>query len=245
MRREPKLSSDNEFDIKFIIMFTVGFVVIAGVIMVAGYVVLSATGILGQGEAAGASTPTPVTSPTAKPTSVAIGVSISPLPPDPTPSPKPPTPTPSPTPVPSPYKIGVTQDQGRAGSMSYNITIYMVPGYQPLDLTQTKLVLKDWETTYCDYDYNAMMYYLDGWWVNSNYDKRLDPTGESLTFQINAYSLNIPLDRETKLTLSLGDTLLVNIPIPQFQNYADISGDSPDPGSQDIVQNPDNIVRWY
>jgi hypothetical protein len=121
----------------------------------------------------------------------------------------------------------------------------MVPGYQPLDLTQTHLVIKDWEKTYGDYDYKAMMYYLNGVWTDSNNDTRLDPTGELVTFEISAYSLNIPLDRETKLTLSLNDLVVVDLPLPAFQNSADISGDSPDPGNPGTGQSSDNVVRWY
>jgi hypothetical protein len=231
MRREPKLSGDNEFDIKYILTFTVVFVIISSVILVAGYAILTFTGILGQGQAEGTGVPTatPVPSPTVKPTAVAIGVPTTP--PDPTPTPAP-TPTPSPTPVPSPYKVAVVLDQARVGSMSYNATFSMVPGYQPLDMTRVKLTIKDWETTYGDYNYDAMMYYLDGCWLNSNDDKRLDPTGESLTFQISAYSLKIPLDRETRLTLSFDGTQLINLPIPAFQNYANLPGESPDPGNR-------------
>ena len=129
--------------------------------------------------------------------------------------------------------------------MSYNITFSMVPGYQPLDLTRVTLTIKDWETTYCSYDYKAMMYYLDGCWIDSNNDTRLDPTGESVTFQISAYSLKIPLDRETKLTLSLDDTQLVYLPLPSFQNSVDLNGESPDPGNSGTGQDPDNPVRWY
>jgi hypothetical protein len=217
MRREPKLSSDNELDFKYILTFTAIFVVLSSIILVAGYAILSLTGIVGHGM--GEPNETPVPTPTARPTYIVIGVSPDPVDPTPTPTPRPPTPTPSPTPVPSPYKVAVIQDQGRVGSMKYNITFSMVPGYQPLDMTRAKLAIKDWETTYCDHNYDAMMYYLDGCWQNSNEDKRLDPTGESLTFQISAYSLKIPLDRETRLTLTLDDgTLLVNLPLPAFQN---------------------------
>jgi hypothetical protein len=74
-----------------------------------------------------------------------------------------------------------------------------------------------------------MMYYLDGCWLDSNGDKRLDPTGESLTFQISAYSLKIPLDRETRLTLSIDGTQLVNLPLSSFQNNVDL-GQVIDPG---------------
>lgn len=129
--------------------------------------------------------------------------------------------------------------------MAYDVTFGMVSGYQPLDMTRVSLVIKDWETTYCDYDYKAMMYYLDGSWTNSNNDTRLDPTGESLTFHISAYSLKIPLDRETRLTLTIDGTEILNLPLPTFQNYADISGNPQDPGNQGVVQNPDNVVRWY
>jgi len=230
MRREPKLSSNSEFDIKFIVTFTVAFVVIAVIVLVAGYFVLSAIGILGQGGAAGAATPTPVASPTVKPTAVAIGVTPDPVDPTPTPTPKPPTPTPSPTPAPSPYKFSIMLDQGRSGSMLYSITIGMLPGYQSLDLAQTKIVIKDWETTYGDYDYNAMMYYLNGIWSNANNDTRLDPIGESVTFEISAYSLDIPLDRETRFMLFLGDTLLIDQALPSFQNNADL-GEVQDPGN--------------
>ena len=52
MQRDRKLSSDNELDIKYILTFTVAFVVIASIILVAGYVLLTAAGILGQGSAA-------------------------------------------------------------------------------------------------------------------------------------------------------------------------------------------------
>ena len=174
MRREPKLSSDKEFDIKFIVTFTVAFVVIAGVLMVAGYVVLSATGILGQGPGAGEATPTPVPGkPTARPTYIAIGVSISPLPPDPTPSPRPPTPTPSPTPVPSPYTVKISLGQERAGSMKYSITFSLAPGSQPLDMAHIKLKIWDWETTYCDYSYDEALYWLDGVWSDTNGDRGL------------------------------------------------------------------------
>ncbi|HEY3273283.1 MAG TPA: hypothetical protein VGJ92_05950 [Methanocella sp.] len=243
MRPDPKLSSNNEFDIKFIVMFTVAFVVIAGILLVAGYAVMSATGIIGHG----AGEPTPTAAPgtiTPKPTYVAIGVPTEIPCPTPTPKPPTPTPTPSPTPVPSPYKIAVLQDQGRVGSMSYSISFSMVPGYQPLDLTHTVLTIKDWETTYCEYDYNAMMYYLNAVWTNSNNDTRLDPIGELVTFEISAYSLKIPLDRETKLTLSLDGVNLVDLPLPSFQNQADLPDESPDPGSG-TGQSSDNVVRWY
>ena len=76
---------------------------------------------------------------------------------------------------------------------------------------------------------------------------------------ISAYSLNIPLDRETKLALFLDGTQICYTPLPSLQNQADLSGDSPDPGisqnpdntvrwdsgSGDIVQNPDNFVHWW
>jgi hypothetical protein len=244
MRREPKLSSNNEFDIKFIMMFTVAFVVVAVVIMGAGYVALSATGIIGSGGGAVEPTPTPVPSSTAKPTYTAIGVSISPLPPDPTPSPRPPTPTPSPTPVPSPYTVKIILGQESAGSMKYLITFSLAPGSQPLDLTQTKIKIWDWETTYGEYSYDEAMYWLDGVWSDSNGDKRLDPTGESLTFEISATSLKIPLDRETKLALFVDGTQICFTPLPSLQNQVDLSGESPDPGSG-TGQSSDNIVRWY
>jgi hypothetical protein len=245
MQRDRKLSSDNELDLKYILTFTAAFVVISSIILVAAYALLTVTGILGQGQAAITGTPTPAPgSTTARPTYVVIGVPTN------QPSPEPtlhatPSPSPSPTPVPSPYKVGVSINQVRAGSMEYNVTINMVPGYQPLDMSRVQLVIKDWETTYCNYNYDAMMYYLDGCWLNSNGDKRLDPTGETLTFAVNAYSLKIPLDRETRFILSLDGTEVLNLPLPSFQNYADTSGQSPDPGSGGIVQNPDNVVRWY
>jgi hypothetical protein len=244
MRREPQLSSNNEFDIRFILMFTVAFVVIAGALLIAGYAVMSATGIIGQGAGEPAPTAAPGST-TPKPTYVVIGVPTEIPCPTPTPRPPTPTPSPSPTPVPSPYEVSALLDQGHVGSMAYDITFGMVPGYQPLDMNQVNLVIKDWETTYCNYDYKAMMYYLDGFWTDSNNDTRLDPIGESLTFHISAYSLKIPLDRETRLTLYLGDIVLRDLPLPAFQNNVDLPDESPDPGSDGIVQNPDNVVRWW
>jgi hypothetical protein len=234
MRREPKLSSDNELDIKFIVVFTVGFVVVSGLILVAGYALLSATGLLGQGqaEAANNTTATP-TGPTARPTYEAIGVPTDQLP-EPTPYVTPePTPTPTPTPVPSPYRIALIQNQNMAGSMMYNLTFSAVTGYLPVDMTRVRFVINDYETTYCDYDYSAMMYYLDGCWYNDNRDKILDPNGEYITFTISAYSLNIPLNRETKLALILDGVEIFHTPLPQFQNEGEL-GESPDPGNTPV-----------
>jgi hypothetical protein len=89
-----------------------------------------------------------------------------------------------------------------------------------------------------------MMYYLDGCWYNDNHDKILDPNGEYITFTISAYALNIPLNRETKLALILDGVEIFHTPLPQFQNEVDLPDQPSDPGSN-VVQNPDNIVRWY
>jgi hypothetical protein len=226
MQRDRKLSSDNEFDIKYIVTFTIAFVVISCIILAAGYMLLTMTGILGHAEVS----PTPTPSPTAKPTYVIIGVPTETPCPTPVPTPRPPTPTPSPTPVPSPYDIKIALSQANVGSMKYNVTFSLLPDSESLDMTQTRLKISDWETTYCDYAYNEMMYWLDGYWYNSDGDDRLDPTGESITFMISAYGLNIPLERETRLSLSLDGTELRGLPLPSFQNSVDF-GESPDPNS--------------
>jgi hypothetical protein len=237
MRREPKLSSDNELDIKYILTFTAAFVVISSVILVAGYALLSVTGILGNSQAEVTDGPMPTPTPTARPTYIAIGVPTDIPDPTPTPTPRPPTPTPSPTPVPSPYKLTINIDQSEASSMIYTVILGMKQGYQPLDLTHTTLTIRNGDTVYCDYSFSDAMYWLDGNWSNSNEDNRLDPTGESLKLRISAYSLKIPLDVETRLILSLDGTTVVNFPLPAFQNNADLS-QLQDPGS-------DNVVRWY
>jgi hypothetical protein len=129
--------------------------------------------------------------------------------------------------------------------MIYNVIIGAVQGYQPVDMTKTRLSISYGTTEYCNYNFNEAIYWLDGNWSNSNGDNRLDPTGETLKYRISAYSLKIPLDLETRLILSLDGTQILNLPMPSFQNYADTSGGTPDPGSGGIVQNPDNVVRWY
>lgn len=231
MQRDQKPSSDNEYDIKFILMFTAAFVVISSILLASGYALLSVTGILGQGQAEGTGDPTatPTPSPTVRPTPAASGVPTTP--PEPTPVITPaPTPTPSPTPIPSPYNVAVRISPYVSG-MTYNVTFSMMPGYQSLDMTRTRLVINDWEKTYCDYDYDGMMYYFSGWWQNGNGDKMLDPGSESLTFEISTDFLEIPMSRETRLMLSFEGTTLVNVPLPALLVLADLPDELPDPGT--------------
>jgi hypothetical protein len=229
MQKGRKLSSDNELDIKFIVTFTVAFVIISSIILAAGYAVASMTGIIGGGSAAEIdATPTPA--PTARPTYVVIGVPTEIPDPTPTPTPRPPTPTPSPTPVPSPYKLKVSIDQSRVGSYIYILIFGMGDVSEPVDMTHTRLCIRNGGAVYCDYNFDEAFYNMYGEWRNSDGDKTLEP-GESFSLEVSAYSLNIPLDSETRLILSLDGTELRNFPIPAFQMNTDLPAQPQDPGT--------------
>ncbi len=228
MRPDPKLSSNNGLNIKFILMFTIAFVVISSVVLIAGYLLLTTTGVLGQAEP----TPTPVPSPTTKPGYVAIGVTPDPANPTPKPTQHPSTPEPTQTPTtptPSPYKLTADIDQSSLGSKIYYITISAKPESDSLDTTKVRISVKYGDTTYCDDNFNDAMWRLDGEWVkNYNNNTMFDP-GESIRLRISAYSLNIPLDIETNFILSFDGSPILNFPLPSMQKYSDMIGQLPDP----------------
>lgn len=217
-----KLSSDNELNYKYILMFTIAFVVIALIIMAAGYALLTATGILGPTPVAADPTPTPgPATPTHRPTYEVIILPTEVPCPTPTPIPPTPTPTPSPTPVPSPVKINI--DESQAGSYRYLVYISLVPGSQPLDMTHVRLKIWDYEKTYCDYSYDEAMYNLWGVWSPVNSSPILDP-GETLLFEVSDNSLDIPYSRETTLELYYDNILICHTPLPALLTTVDPNG---------------------
>lgn len=224
MQRGPKLSPDNELDYKYILTFTVAFVVIASIILVAGYALLTATGILGPAPVAVDPTPTPgPATPTHRPTYEVIILPTEVPCPTPTPRPATPTPTPPPTPTPCPYKVKINLDQAMAGSYKYLVIMSYVPDSQPLDMTHVRLKIWDYEKTYCDYSYDEAMYNLWGAWSNNNNDTILD-SGETLLFEVSDNQLDIPYSRETKMQLFYDNILFCDTTLPSLMTTVDLSG---------------------
>jgi hypothetical protein len=228
MQRDRKLSSDNELDLKYILTFTVAFVVIASIVLVAGYALLTATGILGHGQTV-EPTPTPgPATPTHRPTYEVICLPTEVPCPTPTPIPPTPTPTPAPTPVPPPYTVKVNLDQSMAGSYKYLVYVTLVSGSQSPDMTHVRLKIWDWETTYCDYNYEEAMYNLWGVWSHHDGDAILE-LGETLMFEVSDNSLGIPYSRETKMELTFDGTQISFTPLPALQTTVDLSGQPDNP----------------
>jgi hypothetical protein len=223
MPKQGKLSSDKEKEGKFIIMFTIGFVVVASALLLTGYAVLSVTGMLGNSTDA---SPTPASGPTPVPTWQIIGVPTETVPSTPTPVPCP-TPTPAPTPVPPKYSFTYNIDVSEAGSMVYHVAFSLRPGSLSLDMTKVTVSIWEGSTIYHNYTYTEAMYWLDGVWHNDNNDTRLDPIGESIEFRFSDYDLNIPPSKAPRMTLALDGETLATANLPSLLNSGDTTGSLP------------------
>lgn len=234
MRREPQLSSDKGNDLKFIVMFTAGFVVVACVVLVGGYAALTVLGSIGQGEAnsAAAATPTPTPVPTEDP-----NVTLAPTPVIYVPVP---TPTPTPTPVPVINKLIANLDDV-SSSHRYDLDLSLNPVYSPIDMSQTSVEITDGVTTYCNYDYHDAIYALNGKWINANNDTIIEQ-GETLEFSFQPTGdLQIPSTTQTWFIITLNGEQILNIPIPAEDNNVDTSGgnaQTPYSGGEGGSQNP-------
>ena len=196
---------------QFIAVFTVGFVIAALVILGAGYVVLTATGVLGPHNA---SAPTATPGVTPGPTqSATIYVTATPRPSVPAQS----TATPPPTPTPSPYKFNMLITPSTS-SVSYKVDLWLGYQSQPLDMTQVTFSVWDGMSgnVYHNYDFTAIA--PGAQWVNSNGDNRLDPTNEHFVFTIDAAALGLPSEVDSKLSVVLNGEKLTTTTLPALKN---------------------------
>lgn len=209
-------------DVKFIIIFTVCFVIVGCIVIGAGYMIVE-SGILNSSPSDGTTptvTPVPTNAPqgpTATPAPTApIIISIKP--------------TPVPTPVPSQYSVNVNYE-GDASSRTYKIIYTLGKNAQgklsdPIDMDLMRFSLWNTGSVRLEKTYSELKNTVAGW-SGSDEDVMLED-GEAFVIQVSYYSLNILPDTESRVTFFIGDETVKTTTLPVLINPV-ITGDPPDP----------------
>ncbi|OPY27512.1 MAG: hypothetical protein A4E28_01996 [Methanocella sp. PtaU1.Bin125] len=207
-------------DIKFIITFTVCFVVVGCIVIGAGYALVSWTDLFKPGDGAPMVTPVPSNVPEG---------------PTPTPAPTAPiiipvTATPKPTPKPTSYYVNVNYI-GDASSRTYEVsyTLGKNPAGQlsgPINLDLALFSVWEAGIIYQNYTYDQAIASGAGW-SGANGDHWLE-SGETFVFKVNGYSLNIPPDTQSQVTLVVEGEVIRTTTLPYLINPV-ITGPPVDP----------------
>lgn len=201
-------------DTKFIIIFTVCFVIVGVIAIGGGYMILQSD-ILKPGPATATVTPVPSQGPQ--------GPTATPAPTAPIIIPA--TPTPEPTPVPSQYGINVNY-LGDTSSRTYTVS-YTLKGNSP-SINMDQVLISVWKDglIYHNYTYGEAAMSGAGW-SGADGDNMLE-NGETYIFKVNGYTLNIPPDTESRVSFIVSGELVRTTTLPYLINPV-VTGQPPDP----------------